>query len=118
VAFLVCGAREEFRGGTKEIDTDFRGCPRADERIHDLFVGKGTSEEVIEAAKKSSRRALPENDSLFYAHLYLGLYEEALGHDKESLEHIRQAVNDYPQSHYMGDVGRVHLKLRENSKTN
>src|SRR4051812_24636324 len=55
--------------------------------IHEMFAGKGTAEQVIEVATKASRRALPENDPLFYAHLYLGLYEEALGHGNESLEH-------------------------------
>jgi lipoprotein NlpI len=84
--------------------------------IHGLFSGSGSEEMVLKAALKASSRG--ETDPLFYAHLYLGLYEEARGHAKESLDHIRKAVNDYGQSHYMGDVARVHLKLREKPKTN
>jgi lipoprotein NlpI len=74
-------------------------------QIHELFSGKSSKKEVLKAAAGSE-------DALFYAHLYLGLYEEALGRGDESLAHIKKAANDYRQPHYMGDVARVHLSLR------
>ena len=74
--------------------------------LHQLFVGKGDEEAVLKAAHGSK-------DHLFYAHLYLGLYEEALGHKDESLKHMKLAAQDVAQSHYMGDVAKVHVKLRE-----
>ena len=49
---------------------------------------------------------------LFYAHLYLGLFEEAEKHPEASLTHMKQAATDYAQSHYMGDVARIHVQLR------
>jgi len=74
--------------------------------VHQLFAGKGDEEAVLKAAKGS-------NGSLFYAHLYLGLYEEAAGKNEESLKHMRLAARDFAQSNYMGDVAKVHLRLRE-----
>ncbi|MGC6581116.1 MAG: hypothetical protein ACON4K_02185 [Akkermansiaceae bacterium] len=72
--------------------------------IHDLFAGKGTEESVMGAAKTPNQ--------LCYAHLYLGLYHEALGNEKKSLEHIRKSAVDFKMDHYMGRVAQVHLKLR------
>jgi tetratricopeptide (TPR) repeat protein len=84
--------------------TDDRRVPMKE--VHQLFAGKGEEQAVLKAAKG-------QKEHLFYAHLYLGLYEEALGHKEESLKHMKLAAQDFPQSHYMGDVAKVHLKLRE-----
>ncbi|MGZ8920807.1 MAG: hypothetical protein ACXW3L_07475 [Limisphaerales bacterium] len=79
--------------------------------VHALFAGTGTEEAVLKAAGEvrgeSSRR-----NALCYAHLYLGLYEEARGNKAKSMEHIRKAAVEYKQDHYMGEVARVHAKLR------
>jgi hypothetical protein len=46
--------------------------------------------------------------------LYVGLYYEALGKPKESLRLITQAAeNPAAKNSYMGDVARVHVKLRK-----
>jgi lipoprotein NlpI len=52
-----------------------------------------------------------------FAHLYLGLYYEAAGDKKKTLEHMKNAVEDYPIRGYMGDVARVHLELRAKEKS-
>jgi lipoprotein NlpI len=85
-------------------------------QIYALYAGKGSREDVLKAAQGGNPNPSQLKGRLFYAHLYLGLYEEAVGNEKASLEHIRKAVQDYPQEHYMGDVARVHLKLREAKK--
>ena len=54
---------------------------------------------------------------LFYAHLYLGLYFEALGEDKKSASHIKMAATDYRMDHYMGRVAQVHHSLRSKQAT-
>ncbi len=77
--------------------------------IHALFKGTGAEEAVIEAAESASG---DRDNARCYAHLYLGLYHEALGDAKTSLDHIRKAAVDYAQDHYMGAVAKVHLKLR------
>lgn len=73
-------------------------------QIHALFAGRGTVEDVLKPARG--------RDALFYAHLYLGLYYEVTGNVSLSKKHIRLATHDYAVDHYMGDVARVHEKLR------
>lgn len=79
--------------------------------VHALFAGKSTPERVLAKAKEGEAPERVLKNRLFYAHLYLGLWEEARGNADAALEHIRKAVNDYGQPHYMGDVARVHLRL-------
>lgn len=80
-------------------------------QIHALFAGTGPIEDVLKSAsavQDASRR----KNALCYAHLYLGLYEEARGNHDKSREHIKKAAEDYRQDHYMGQVARVHHQLR------
>ncbi|HQW30031.1 MAG TPA: hypothetical protein PK529_12640 [Verrucomicrobiales bacterium] len=82
--------------------------------VHDLFGGRGNVEAVLEAAKPDSDGVISESERnhLCYAHLYLGLYFEALGEAEKSAEHIRLAAFEYPMDHYMGKTAQVHAKLR------
>mgnify|MGYP002379296106 CR=1 FL=1 len=82
--------------------------------VHDLFAGRGSAEAVLEAAKEDGDGILSdaERNHLCYAHLYLGLYYEALGEEGKSAEHIRKAAYDYAMDHYMGKTAQVHAKLR------
>ncbi len=73
-------------------------------QIHALFGGKGAVDDVLKPARG--------REALFYAHLYLGLYYEALGNVALAKKHIKLAAHDYSVDHYMGDVARVHEKLR------
>jgi lipoprotein NlpI len=79
--------------------------------LHRLFAGKGSKEEVLAAARKGTEADL--KGQMFYAHLYLGLFEEAMGNAEESLKLMRKAAGEFAQPHYMGDVARVHQKQRE-----
>ena len=49
--------------------------------------------------------------AIFYAHLYLGLYYDALGMDKEALQFLKQS-SECVVSGYMVDVARVYLSKR------
>jgi lipoprotein NlpI len=78
--------------------------------VHDLFAGKGTVEPVLKAAAagdESDRR-----NQLCYAHLYLGLYFEALGDVVKAKDHMLKAAVDYKMDHYMGKSAQVHVRLR------
>lgn len=105
---FLCAVRAE--GGSVEtarkdlipIEHDSR-VPMA--QVHDLFAGRGTVEQVLEAAGD-------ERNALCYAHLYLALYFEALGETEKSAEHIRKAAFDHSMDHYMGKTAQVHAKLR------
>ena len=94
------------------IDNDARA-PMME--IYGLFRGEASADDVIERARKA-----PSPDELtgqmFYAHLYLGLYHEAHGRAAAAAEHIAKAVRDYPVSHYMGHVARVHQQIRNRGK--
>jgi len=80
--------------------------------VHALFAGKLKPEDVLKAATSDSPSPSRLNRQLFYAHLYLGLYFEALGDDGKAREHITKAAGEYQTGDYMGDVARVHLQLR------
>lgn len=80
--------------------------------VYALFAGKAKPEDVLTAANNGKPSAAELKERLFYAHLYLGLYYEAMADPAQSARHIRQAVHDYAIGHYMWDVARVHEQLR------
>ena len=100
-------ARRKFIGITQD-----RRVPMKE--LHRLFAGKGSKEQVLEAAGKGDEAEL--KNQMFYACLYLALYEEATGNADESLKLIRRAAGEFAQAHYMGEVARVHQKRREKTK--
>lgn len=108
---FICVAKaaglEEARKNLIPIKGDAR-VPMAE--VHDLFAGKGSVEAVMKAAEtgEESRR----RNQLCYAHLYLGLYFEALGDAAKAKEHLVKAATDYQMDHYMGKCAQVHVKLR------
>jgi lipoprotein NlpI len=84
-------------------------------QLHALYAGKGSVEAVIAASEKNER---PNSQSLWdlYARLYLGLYYEAMGDSAKSIEWLKEAVEVAPAGGRMGDVARVHLRLRTQAK--
>lgn len=84
--------------------------------IHGLITGKNTTMDVIDAAVKGSGgNGIQEKNNRFYAHLYLGLYFESTGDQVKSLEHMQKAAETYSQTHFMGDVAKVHYRLRQDA---
>jgi lipoprotein NlpI len=79
-------------------------------KINDLFSGKCKPADVLAAAEAGEVPAELRNQQLFYAHLYLGLYYDALGDKRKSLEHMSLASGKYRLG-YMGDVAHVHAEL-------
>jgi tetratricopeptide (TPR) repeat protein len=116
---FICAARaksiglEKARKNFIPITSD-RRIPMAE--LHELYRGDGTEAAVLAAAAAATGSS--RTNALCYAHLYLGLYHEALGNPEKSLTHIRKAAIDYAQPHYMGQVAKVHLKLRTKTKSN
>lgn len=87
--------------------------------IFDMYRGEKTPEDVMAAAREGEPTKEELAGRLFYSHLYIGLYEEALGHEKPAREHILKACDDYRETkalnRYMWDVARVHAeRLRKN----
>jgi lipoprotein NlpI len=75
--------------------------------VYEMFRGSLTPDGVMAAAGA-------DLGSRFYAHLYVGLYAEALGNTAAALEHIAAAAADHYASvgGYMHMVAKVHLQLR------
>lgn len=103
---FLCVAREESPQSARDallpVGPDARVPMR---QVYDLFAGEITPEDVVAAGRGPSGE--------FFAHLYLGLYAEALGDMATALQHIRTAAaDDYRRvGGYMHSVARVHLQL-------
>ena len=78
--------------------------------VHDLFAGRGSPEAVLQAAESGEGEALRNHRC--YAHLYLGLYYEALGDAAKAKTHLVKAARDYAMDHYMGRCAQVHVQVR------
>ena len=83
--------------------------------VHQLFAGTITPDAVLTAAGKGAE-GLELRSQLCYAHLYLGLYFEAIGEPEKSAIHIKKAAVGYKMDHYMGRVAQVHHMLRSMEK--
>jgi len=80
-------------------------------QIYDLFAGTGSAEAVLDAAKAGNPPSKELQQRLFFAHLYLGLYYEAMGDRDRARTHIFKAAEEYRQEHYMGEVAQVHAAI-------
>ena len=100
---------EAARKGLIAIEGDAR-IPMKE--VQALFAGKGTEEAVLAAAETPAASANELRNQHCYAHLYLGLYHEALGHTEQAKTHMVKAATTYSMDHYMGKTVQVHVKLR------
>ena len=80
-------------------------------QVHDLFAGKAKPADVLAAAQAGDAPAAKRSPQLFYAHLYLGLYFEAIGDAKQARDYIFKAAAQAGDNDYMGDVARVHAEI-------
>jgi len=116
---FICAVRA--KGGTVKNARE-KMYPYAGDRriplkeVHALFKGTGSTEKVLAAASRDQSDKLKLRNHLCYAHLYLGLYHEALGETKKSAEHMKRAAIDYKMDHYMGKVAQIHHDLRTGKK--
>src|SRR5262249_3915730 len=80
------------------------------------YAARATPEAVRRDGEAGTPPPARRREHLFYAHLYIGLYFEAAGDAKRALDHVAKAVDFADPKEtglgYMGDVARVHLKLR------
>jgi lipoprotein NlpI len=99
------GSVEAARRKLIPVDDDSR-VPMA--QIQQMFAGTLSPEDVLKAGEEAGGTAK------FYADLYVGLYYEAQGRDDQSLRLVESAAaNPAAKDSYMGDVARVHVKLRK-----
>ena len=109
---FLCVARaespEKARAALLPVGPDARAPMR---QIYQMLRGTLTPEQVMAAAGT-------QPGSQFYAHLYLGLYFEALGNRDRALEHIKVAAADrYADvGDYMHMVAQTHLRTFQGRK--
>lgn len=108
---FICVARQENVEAARKVLIPIEGDSRVPmKEVHELFAGKGSVEAVLKAAETGEGQDLRNHRC--YAHLYLGLYFEALGETEKAKEHMVKAAKDYSMNHYMGMCAQVHVKLR------
>lgn len=109
---FICVAKTDGLEAARKALIPIKGDDRVPmKEVHDLFAGKGTEEDVMKAANVDAGLEAKRNH-LCYAHLYLGLYHEALGHTEQAKVHMVKAATEYQMDHYMGKCAEVHVKLR------
>jgi lipoprotein NlpI len=109
---FICVAKKDGVEAARKVLIPIKGDTRVPmKEVHDLFAGTGTEEDVMKAANAGDDSDAKRNQ-LCYAHLYLGLYHEALGHVDQAKAHMLKAAVDYKMDHYMGRCAQVHVKLR------
>ena len=84
--------------------------------IHDLLAGTAKPEDVLAAAKGGNALGSVLNRQMFNAQLYLGLYFEALGVEKQSREYLFKAEEQAKDNDYMGEVAHLHADLLRKGK--
>ena len=106
---FLCVARAESpakaRAALLPVGPDARVPMR---QVYEMFGGRMKPEEVLRAAGT-------QPGARFYAHLYLGLYAEALGDARRALDHITAAADPLyaGAGGYMHTVARGHLNILE-----
>ncbi len=109
---FLCVAKTDGVEKARKLLINITADPRVPlQEVQALFAGTGKPEAVLQAAK--DRSGSRSKESHFYAHLYLGLYFEALGNTEKSAEHILLATTEYNLPGLMGDVARTHRLLRK-----
>jgi len=109
---FLCVARLESVEAARKALIPIEGDTRVPmKQVHALFAGTGSVEAVLRAASEGDESPRRRNH-LCYAHLYLGLYFEALGDDAKAKDHILKAATDYEMDHYMGKTAITHAKVR------
>jgi lipoprotein NlpI len=110
---FICVAKAEGMEAARKALIPISGDTRVPmKEVHDLFAGTGSEEEVMKAANAGDGDKDTKRNQLCYAHLYLGLYHEALGNVEKAKTHMLKAATDYQMDHYMGRCAQVHVTLR------
>jgi lipoprotein NlpI len=76
-----------------------------------MLQGKLQPEEVLAAAEENTPSGEPRKRAQFYAALYVGLYYDSLGDDRQAAEYLKKSLS-YGVSGYMADTARVYLADR------
>ena len=108
---FICVAKADGLEEAKKNLIAIRGDSRVPmAEVHNPFAGKGSVDDVMKAAQAGAES--DRTNQLCYAHLYLGLYFEALGQLEKAKEHMLKSAIDYKMDHYMGKTAQMHVRVR------
>jgi lipoprotein NlpI len=113
----VCVARESGVEKARTTLLPITGDPRVPMmQIFGLYQGKLKPDDVLSFARRDAPNRELENQRLFYANLYIGLWYEVGGETAKAKEYIF-AAEKQKIAHYMWDVAHVHAeRFRKNNK--
>ncbi len=104
---FLCVARQESpekaRAALLPVGPDARMPMR---EVYQMFRGSITAQDVLKAAGN-------DLSGLFYAHLYIGLYSEAIGRKDLAKQHITEAAS----AKYASAGGYMHMVAQVHSRT-
>jgi lipoprotein NlpI len=86
-------------------------------QVYDLYRGQRKPEEVLQAAREGNPDPVALAGRLFYAHLYLALWYDAVGEPERARQYIDLAAEPRLQTNprlnrYMWEVARIHQLRR------
>ena len=113
---FLCRARLDGVDKARESILNIEGDERIPMReIYDLYRGRGTADEVMQAAERGYPNAAELKNRLFYALLYVALFDDVSGNTETALRLTERAVSNFQVTHYMWDVARIHLETLKTS---
>lgn len=119
---FLCMARSEGVEKARRVMLPIKNDPRVPMmQVFEMYRGTVEPAEVLKAVHADKPNGDVLKGRLFYAHLYLGLYHEAIGNKKEAEKYIRLAAQESLKTNprintYMWDVARIHLGQFEKTK--
>ena len=115
---FLCIAEEEGIEKAREAILDYpRKVRKPFPALLDLYLGRGNADAVLEQAQKGASSARARTTNLFYAHYYLGKYQEITGEEERALVQMREALN-HTIPHFMyacAEADERRLAAHENS---
>jgi lipoprotein NlpI len=108
---FLCVAKARGIEKARKSMLDISGDKRVPmKELYALYRGTGSVGAVMDATEVGYPNAVDLKNRLFYAHLYISLYEDVAGEIDSARGHVRRAVENFPITHYMWDVARIQLR--------
>jgi lipoprotein NlpI len=108
---FACVARDRGADAARRAIIPVGADPRVPMReVLELFAGRVEPAAVLAAAEVGPEEA--RRNQRCFAHLYLGLYFEAINADDQARRHMLEAAGPFAMEHFMGRVAQLHCRLR------
>ena len=119
---FLCMARSQGAKKARQVMLPIKNDRRVPMmQVFEMYRGTIEPADVLSAVQADKPTGDVLKGRLFYAHLYLGLYYEAVGKKQEAEKYIRLAAQDKLKTSprintYMWDVARIHWQQLEKNR--